>query len=72
MDTISADIGTTRIICAIEGLKCDSLVPTKYHYVCASSDDVKVQFTFINLLNSEKIHIVNNNITTYIELVALH
>jgi len=46
VDTISVDIGTTSIICAIEGLKCDSLVPTKYHYVCTSSDDIKVLFHF--------------------------
>lgn len=46
VDTISVDIGTTRIICAIEGFKCDSLVPTKYHYVCTSSDDIKVLSSF--------------------------
>lgn len=46
VDTISVDIGTTRIICAVEGFKCDSLIPTKYHYVCTSSDDIKVLFSF--------------------------
>ncbi|XP_022178741.1 protein KIAA0100 isoform X2 [Myzus persicae] len=55
VDTISADIGTSRIICAIEGLKCDSLVPTKYHYVCTSSDDIKSWWLHIKSLKLEKI-----------------
>lgn len=36
------EIGISKVTCAFEGLKCDSLIPTKYHYVCTSSDDIKV------------------------------
>jgi len=46
VDKISVQIGTSMVTCTIEGLKCDSLIPTKYHYVCTSSDDVKV---FVNI-----------------------
>lgn len=48
VDKVTADIRTTKITCVIEGLKCDSLIPTKYHYVCTSSDDIKVFFYDLN------------------------
>lgn len=51
MDTVAVDIGSTKVICAVEGLKCDSLIPTKYHYVCTSSDDIKV-FSLISIVQN--------------------
>lgn len=51
VDTIAVDIGSTKMTCAVEGLKCDSLIPSKYHYVCTSSEDVKVLFISLNTLN---------------------
>jgi len=49
VDTITVDSGALKITYSIVGLKCDSLIPTNYHYVCTSSDDIKVLFRFYNM-----------------------
>lgn len=47
VDRIYVDTGATKVTCAVEGLKCDSLIPTSYHHVCTSSDDIKVLFKLL-------------------------
>lgn len=60
MDTINIEIGISKVACAFEGLKCDSLIPTKYHYVCTSSDEIKVIIIIIKFKKIKRKQILFN------------
>ncbi|XP_050545881.1 protein KIAA0100 isoform X3 [Daktulosphaira vitifoliae] len=66
IDTTTIDMEKSKLICLIKGFKCDSLIPTKHHYVCTSSNDIKGWWLYAKSLNMKTLNANTKDITVEI------